>query len=230
MEACLELICIDASCPPLFTRSGSGPREGYEPDAATLAATKMGRRVSWVFRTWREMIPTLLDGGGDAIWCCQAITDARRRVVDFSRPYAVFDESVITRAESGIRTTEDLRGRRVGAIAASSNMALAETFAGAAVVSFDGSSADILGEMIAALRQGTVDAVVDDDVALLPLASDPDLEVAFTVPTRNPWGVAVAKDRGELRVELDEAIAAAIADGGIERAWQRWMPELSFPL
>jgi len=84
--------------------------------------------------------------------------------------------------------------------------------------------------MLAALRAGRVDAIVDDDVALIPVAEEPDLEVAFTVPTRNPWGIAVSKQRPELRAELDHAMDSVLADGTLAALWQRWMPQLAFPL
>jgi polar amino acid transport system substrate-binding protein len=54
--------------------------------------------------------------------------------------------------------------------------------------------------------------------------------VAFTVATRNRWGVAVAKGNHELCIELDAALQEAIADGTLERAWRQWMPDLPFPL
>jgi ABC-type amino acid transport substrate-binding protein len=88
----------------------------------------------------------------------------------------------------------------------------------------------VFGEMVAALRAGRVDAVVDDDVALIPLADDPDLEVAFTVPTRNRWGIAVSKERPALRAELDVALDALVSGGDLEAIWRRWMPALAFPL
>lgn len=226
----LRLICIDADALPLFGRARDGVRAGYEPAAATLVAQRLDRTVRWVFRPWGEMVDALNADEGDAIWCGQGITDARRARVDFTRPYAVFDESVLVRAGAGVRGPDDLRGRRVAAIAGSTNMALAETFDGAVLVPFAGDTDDVFGDMLAALRAGDVDAVVDDDVVILPLADDPAFEVAFTVPTRNAWGVAVAKHRPAWRDELDAALGAVIADGRLEAAWHRWMPALPYPL
>lgn len=227
----LRLICIDSEAPPLFHRARDGIRKGYEPDAAALVADVLRRPLTWVFRPWAEMIPAVRAHEGDAIWCGQGITPARQALVDFTRPYAVFDESVMVAAgDDQIHAAGDLRGRRVAAIAGSTNLALAETFDGAILVRYDGSSDDVFGEMVGALRAGEVDAVVEDDVALVPLAAETDLRIAFAVRTRNRWGVAVAKDRPELRAELDGELAAAIADGRLKAAWQRWMPELEFPL
>lgn len=225
----LRLICIDAEAPPLFSKSHDGRRDGYEPDAAALVADQLGRELRWVFRPWQEMVPALIAGEGDGVWCGQGITAERRKLVDFTRPYAVFDEAALVRTGSGVTGPEDLRGRRVGAIAHSTNMALAETFEGAVTVAFDGSSGDVFGEMIAALRAGEIDALIDDDVALVPLDDDAAFEVAFTVPTRNAWGISVSKQRPEWREELDGALAAVIDDGRLETVWRRWMPNLAFP-
>jgi polar amino acid transport system substrate-binding protein len=230
VSAPLRLICVDLEAPPLFGKAVQGQREGYEPAVGELIAGQLGRELTWVIRPWAEMIPAVQAGEGDAILCGQGIIPSRLEQVDFTRPYAIFDESVLVRAGSGISTAAELAGRRVAAIDDSANMRLAQTFDGAVTVPFGGSTDDVFGDMIAALRNGEVDAVVDDDVALVPVAGDPDFQVAFTVHTRNPWGIAVAKHRpGTLRA-LDRGLAAVIASGALAQAWRTWMPTLSYPL
>jgi polar amino acid transport system substrate-binding protein len=226
----LRLVCSDLEAPPLFRASGGGQdRVGFEPDVGRALAAATGRPLQWVFRPWAEMLPSVASGDGDGVLCGQGITDQRLQTVDFTRPYAVFNESVLVRSDSGIGSAGDLSGLRVGAIAGSTNMTLTETFTGALPVAFSGASDDVFGEMVAALRTGSVDAVVDDDVALVPLADATDLAVAFTVETQNRWGVAVAKHRPELRAELDEALQGMVDDGSLRGIWQRWMPTLPFP-
>ncbi len=225
----LRLVCIDANAMPLFGKSRGGVREGYEPAAAALVAESLGRPLEWVFKPWVEMVPAVDAGEGDAIWCGQGITAERRRRVDFTRPYAVFDESLLARAGSGISSPAELTGKRIGAIAGSTNMALAETFEGASPVPFGGESDDVFGEMLDALRAGEVDGVVDDDVAFLALADDPDFEIAFTAPTRNEWGVAVSKTRPDMRDELDRALAEVLRDGRLAACWESWLPGLAYP-
>jgi polar amino acid transport system substrate-binding protein len=225
----LRLVCIDADAMPLFGKSRGGVREGYEPAAAALVAESLGRQLEWVFTPWVEMVPAVDAGEGDAIWCGQGITAERRKRVDFTRPYAVFDESLLVRAGTGMSSPGELAGKRIGAIAGSTNMALAETFEGAELVPFGGESDDVFGEMIEALRAGEVDGIVDDDVAFLALAGDPDFEIAFTVPTRNEWGVAVSKTRPEMRDELDRTLAEVIGDGRLAARWESWLPGLPYP-
>jgi polar amino acid transport system substrate-binding protein len=226
----LRLACIDSDAPPLFTLAQpDGTRGGYEPDAAALVAAELGLPLEWVVLPWSQMIPAVQRGEAHGVWCGQGITAERQEQVDFTRPYAVFDESVLVRRGSGIKGQDDLRGQRVAAIAGSANMSLARTFTGAEIVPFDGGSDDVFADMLAALRSEEVDAVVDDDVVFVPLGQDPRYEQAFTVATRNRWAVGVSKERPEVREAIDAALAAVIADGRLGEVWRRWMPDLAYP-
>lgn len=230
MSDVLRLACIDAEAPPLFSKSPDGVlREGYEPSAAALVAEVMGRRVEWVFVPWVDMIPSVQRHEADAVWCGQSIIPSRAAEVDFTRPYGVFHEGLLVRAGSDITSPEGCAGRRIGAIAGSTNMALAETFPGAITVPFGGESDDVFGEMLAALESGDVDGVVDDDMVFVPLDDDPRFELAFTVRTGNRWGIGVAKDRPELLAEIDAALATVIADGRLATVWRQWLPTLDYP-
>ena len=226
----LRIACIDSEALPLFDlKDDQGNRVGYEPAAAKLVFDHIGEDFEWVYLNWEDMLPAVAAGEVDAVWCGQAITEERARQVDFTEPYAIFDETVITRAGRGITEAEQLRGLKVGAIANSANMALAETFDGAILVPFEGE--DVFGAMIEATRDGTIDAFVDDDVVMLPLAEqDPDFDVAFTVKTQNRWAVGVKPGNDELREAINAGLEAVIADGSLAKVWSQWMPALDFPL
>lgn len=228
----LRLACIDADAPPLFSlTSGAHGRQGFEPAVAALLGEELGRPVEWFVTTWTDMIPAVRSGRADAILCGQGITEERQRLVDFTRPYAVFHESVLVRRGADISRPADLEGRLVAAIEGSTNMALAETFTGALPVAFgSGGSGDVYADMLAALESGKVDAVVDDDVVFVPLGeTDPRFQVAFTVRTGNRWALAVAKDRQATRSEIDDALSRVIADGRHRQTWQEWLPTLDYP-
>jgi len=183
----------------------------------------------WVFLPWNDLLPSVAEGRTDGVWCGQGIIPERLDIVDFTDPYTVFNESVIMRAGEAVATREGLVGKRVGAIADSANMRLARTFDDAILVPFDGASDDVLGDMVSALRAGQIDAVVHDDVALGPIAETHDIDMAFTVETRNPWGMGVQKGRDELREGINAAIARIKIDGRLEAVWTKWLPELRYP-
>jgi polar amino acid transport system substrate-binding protein len=226
----LRLVCIDSEAPPLFNLSPDGVRRtGYEPDAAALVAEELGRELQWVFTAWENMIPSVQAGDADAVWCGQGMTAERMRQVAFTQPYAIFNETVLVRAGDPSRGPNDLIGYRVGAIANSTNLALAMTLPGIIPVEF-GASDDVFGDMIEALRSGDIDAFVDDDVVTVPLGTQPDFDVAFTAMTGNRWAVGLAHSNPSLREEIDRALGAVIADGRLRAVWEKWMPELPFPL
>lgn len=88
---------------------------------------------------------------------------------------------------------------------------------------FAAATDDVLGDMLALLRDGEVDALVDDEVCFID--PDPTIRVAFTVPTRNAW--AGACRRGE--AELVERLDAALAGLDLEPIWERWLAPLPCP-
>lgn len=227
----LRLACLDSEAPPLFSLwTPERGREGYEPAVAQLLADELGRPLEWVRVPWVDMVPAVQRGEADAVLCGQGITPARQEVMDFTRPYAVFHEGVLVRRGDPIAGPADLVGKRIAAIEASTNMALALTFEGAVPVPFGADSEDVYADMLAALTAGDVDAVVDDDVVFVPLgASHPDYALAFVVRTGNRWGLSVAKDRPEVLRELDGALGRVIADGRLRRAWETWLPTLAYP-
>jgi polar amino acid transport system substrate-binding protein len=226
----LRLACVNSAAAPLFEPAGAdGRRPGYEPAVGALLAETLGWDLVWVYLPWAEMLPSLDDGRADAVLCRQSIIPTRQAVADFTEPYAVFHESVLVRAGDPVTSPEGLRGKRVAAISASTNMALAETFDEAVTVPFGGESDDVLGDMLAALRAGDVDAVVDDDVVFVTLADSAEFDLAFTVQTGNRWGLGVSKSRPSLLDALDEALAAVKADGRLAAAWDEWLPSLRYP-
>lgn len=231
MTRAIRLACIDSEAPPLFHKSPDGVhRSGFEPEAARLVFDRLGYDVTWVCLPWEDMIPAVRRGDADAVWCGQGITPERSALVDFTEPYAVFNETLVVRADDPAASPDDLVGYRVGAIEGSTNEKLARTFPGIVLVGF-GASDDVFSDMIEATRNRAIDGFVDDDVVNIPLAeSDPDLKNAFVAETRNRWGVGVAPGNDQLRSAIDGALAATIADGSLEAVWKQWMPLLEFPL
>ncbi len=225
----LTLCCADMDARPLFWTRPDGTRDGFEPGAAERVATALGLDLVWEFRRWDRFAGALADGEVDAIWCGSAITDERRKVFSYSRPYGAIDEAVLVRADSDIHALADLRGRRVGAIVASTNMRLAETFGAAELVGFDGSSDDVFAEMIAAVESGAVDAMVDDEPAFGAQLASGGFRIAHVAETQNAWGAACRLGDAETVALLDDGIGRAIAGGALADEWRRWFGEKPVP-
>ena len=123
---------------PMSYLNQEGERLGYEPDLARAVCDRLGLKPIWHNLPMADFYPSLQTGHYDCVWFNQAITPERQTWVDFTRPYGLFDEALLVRADSPAHAPEDFVGR-VGGLADSTNIALAEAFAGVETVSFPGS-------------------------------------------------------------------------------------------
>lgn len=201
----LKFICADLDARPLFWTEDD-KRFGFEPEVAQAIAIEMEEELQWVFLKWADFSTYLLSGKADAIMCGSAITPEREKQFLYSKPYAYFNESVLIRSEDHFEKPEDFQGKILGAIHESTNMALAQQWKGCQYRAFDGTSDNVFKEMIDALSNGEIDGVVDDEPAFGGTIQDPKFKIAFTVETKNAWGIAMQKDNLSLKRKIDRAL------------------------
>ncbi len=230
----LNIVASDFDARPMSYLSGDGIRTGYEPELARMVCQRLGLTPVWHNVPMADFYSSLQSTAStqspyDVIWFNQAITPIRQQLVTFTDPYGLFDEAVIVKANSSVSAPADLTGQRVGGLADSTNIALVEGFAGATAVPYPGSD-KVLPEMLAALRAGEIDALIDDELVLLVAAhEDQMLRVAFSLPTQVPFAIGVAKTRQPLHEKLNETLADLLADGTLAQLWAQWIPWKSFP-
>jgi ABC-type amino acid transport substrate-binding protein len=225
----LHIAASDFDARPMSYLTPDGQRMGYEPELARLICQHLSLAPVWHNLPMAEFYTCLSTGTYDIVWFNQAITPDRQQVVTFTRPYGHFDEAVLVRKESLIHAIADLQGKRVGGLADSTNIALVEDFPGATPVPYPGSD-KVLPEMLAALRAGEVDAVIDDELVLVAAAEeDPSLHIAFTLPTQMPFAIATSPSSDDLRNALNQALETAITDGSMAKLWAQWIPWKPFP-
>jgi polar amino acid transport system substrate-binding protein len=225
----LHIAASDFDARPMSFLTAEGQRTGYEPELARLVCAHLGLTPRWHNLPMAEFYTCLGTGKYDAVWFNQAVTPDRQQVVDFTQPYGLFDEAVLVKTGSGITSVKDLADKRVGGLADSTNIALVDGFEGATAVPYPGSD-QVLPEMLAALRAGEIDALIDDELVLVVAAEEDDaLELAFSLPTRVPFAIATAKTNPTLQATLNAAIAATIADGTMAKLWAEWIPWKPFP-
>ena len=214
----LKFICADLDARPLFWTEDN-KRFGFEPEVAQAIAKELGEELQWVFLKWADFSTYLLSGKADAIMCGSAITPEREKQFLYSKPYAYFNESVLIRSEDHFEKPEDFQGKILGAIHESTNMALAQQWKGCQYRAFDGTSDNVFKEMIDALSNGKIDGVVDDEPAFGGTIQDPKFKIAFTVETKNAWGIAMQKDNFPLKEKIDRALNKIYQNSMHQEIW-----------
>ncbi|NTW40421.1 MAG: amino acid ABC transporter substrate-binding protein, partial [Cellulomonadaceae bacterium] len=112
------------------------------------------------------------------------ITDEREGKLDFSDPYFDANQGLLAPAGSGLDSLEALAGKTIGVQQATTG----ETFAtdnGLTTVQFEDT-----GLQVQALKNGQVDAIINDIAVLGPYADD-TFEVAAEFPTGEQYGLGV---------------------------------------
>lgn len=225
----LHIAASDFDARPMSYLTPDGQRRGYEPELARLIGQRLGLAPIWHNLPMAEFYTCLSTGKYDVVWFNQAITPERQKIVTFTRPYGLFDEAVLVRKDSSIQAIADLSGKRVGGLADSTNIALVDDFPAATAVPYPGSD-QVLPEMLAALRAGEVDAVIDDELVLVAAAeADAALEIALTLPTQMPFAIATSPGQDLLLKALNQELERAIADGSMAQLWAEWIPWKPFP-
>jgi len=224
----LHLITSDFDARPM-SRVAGDDRSGYEPALTRLVCAELGLQPVWHNTPMQDFYHQMQTGKYDAIWFNQAITPERQTWVSFTRPYGLFDEAVLVRSENTAQSPADLAGQTVGGLADSTNIALAASFPQVKTLPFPGSD-QVLPEMLAALRAGEIDALIDDELVLIVAAAeDPELRLAFSIPTQVPFAIGLQKQNQELLNALNSRLEQLIDSGEMAQLWAEWIPWKPFP-
>lgn len=156
--------------------------------------------------TVEERITVLLNGRGDVAAGGLVVTEARRKLVDFTIDLFPIRHVAVTRKPGAVvGTLEQLRRERVGTLRGSS---WAEEVASAGVPPASVETFPSPALMLDALREGGVSAVVMSTVwAVVSQKKDPELELGLMLGPSTNISYGVRKDEPQLRLALDTYIA-----------------------
>jgi polar amino acid transport system substrate-binding protein len=213
---------VDESPPPpmCFGLPGTPEFRGFEVDLLDAIALRLGVTLRCESALWSEAFEALQAGRFEMICTAATITPQRRQSVDFSEPYLETELALIVRRESSIRYLDDLTGRSVGVrIATGAEEFVREHCRPAIIQTFD-----LNVDAYQALRDGQVDAVIDDQpIGTFFAHAVKGLSVAPPLAgTGLQYGMVFAKGNDRLRLAVNQALANLRTDGTWERLRRRW--------
>src|SRR6266850_7581371 len=135
---------------------------GFEYELADAIAGKLGVKAKMAQNQWDQLIPALDRGNFDIILSGLEITPEHQQRVAMSRPYFVYAQQIVTRADdTGIMKLEELKGKRVGVLSGSAAEKLLADFKAAEAKVYPGNV-----ESLRDLKARRLDAALMD----LPIA------------------------------------------------------------
>lgn len=210
----------EGAYPPYNYINEANELVGFEIDLGNELCTRAGLTCEWVQNDWDTIIPNLVGGNYDVIMAGMNATPARAEVIAFSQPYKLPDPS----AYMALAGT-DHEVMESGVIAAQSNTMQASMVSDTAATLIEFPTAD---ETIAAVRNGTADAVLADRDFLVTYVNESNGELEFLATVPSPGaGVSIGlrQSDAELRATFDAAIDSMKADGSLNALLVQWFGE-----
>jgi polar amino acid transport system substrate-binding protein len=197
---------------------------GIDWDINKAALDWMGvTKISEVWMPWESQVPALLSKRTDVIAGNIHHTPARDKVISFSGPAYWYGPVIIVAKGNplGIKSYDDLKGKKVGSISGSA----ADSYLGQIGVTATPFKSEI--EELQSLNQGRLQAVLEDDLVYLEFAKsnpsnnlDPLWGIAAPAAIINGGGYGMArfafrKEDCTLRSAYTQALAELRANGEV---------------
>jgi ABC-type amino acid transport substrate-binding protein len=220
------VVGIDPDSAPMCFNDG-GQIKGIEADFARMLAKELGLKPVFVGLPFSDLRGELSAGRIDIIMAGMSVTEARRRMVDFTEPYTTIGQCVMVRRDRfdqlGAWAAIDHADTRIAVENGTTGEAYARsTFREARVYALPS-----LDDAIAHLRVGKVDALIHDS-AILQWRAKHRPDTFAMVPgerTTEPIAWAIRKGNTRLKNRVNDILAQWKRDGVVEEVLNRWLGE-----
>lgn len=226
----LRAAVFDSNPPFGFLDAKTKKIAGLDVEYAEAIAKKLGVKLELVPTNPANRIPLLVSGKADIVAANFTITEERAKQIDFSQPYFATGARFIA-AKGKLKTAEQLEGLRVGVDKGTTQeILLRDKYPKTTVVAYDDTPL-----AFAALRNGNVQAISQDDaklIALLAQAPDKDkYEVSPFALSREYEGVGIPKGEARLVALVNETLVQLEKSGEAQKIYDRWFgPKTKAPL
>jgi polar amino acid transport system substrate-binding protein len=214
------LIAVDVGVPPYGMTDANLQPTGSDVETAKLLAKDMGVAMELVPVSGPNRVPFLLTNKADIVVASFSINEERKRVIDFSAPYGEVQVAIAAPATSGIKSFDDLAGKRVVVTRATvADRALTAGAKTAQVIRYDDDAT-----LITAVVSGQADiAATTPSIAHAINQKNPPkpLEVRFVMQSF-PYAVGLRKGDDALRSWIDAWVKTNLGNGKLNEIYKKF--------
>lgn len=218
---------FDQSYPPYGFVGDDGNFTGIDLDMAKEVCERNGWELKLEPIDW-EAKDALLDSGGiNCIWNGFTM-EGREDGYLFSEPYMLNEQVVVVKADSGIKSLDDLADKTLITQVDSAALDVLQDEKNADMVAFTGTLKELqtIGDYNNAFMQlesGMVDAVACDlSIAAYQMAAKPDAYVQLDPLSTEHYAVGFKKGETELADKVTETLKAMYEDGTIKELCDKY--------
>jgi octopine/nopaline transport system substrate-binding protein len=243
-------IATEGAYPPWNFTNADGTLDGYEIELNNLLCERMKIKCTLVAQEWNGIIPGLNVGKYDAIIASMGVTEERKKVVAFSKPYAQAPNGFLTSSDNALRdlpemgvsfnladgpdeanvAIEALKTKFSGKIIGVQTGTTAATFIGEYFKGIEIREYPSFEQLGLELTAGRIDLAVANVTAFKAVIdANPSGALVFTGPTfaggvlgLGTTNVALRPEDDALRSAFDEAITAVNKDGSNQALTEKW--------
>lgn len=232
-----------AGGPPFSYEDRDGQVIGYSIDVCQRMASAIQQQlrlprltVRYVPVTTAERIAAVQNGRIDLECASTTNTKARREQVAFGLTYFYTGARLLVRAGEGIRSLADMKGKTLAMVKGTTGELVVRARERQGEGGWKVQVVESVRAGVAALEQGAVDAVIQDDVQLAPLARQSRKELVLTgiAMSIEPLSLMYSKDDAELGALVLTQMKQLYRNGDMERLYRQWfqqpLPSRSYSL
>ncbi len=225
---------------PFSFADGKSVPTGYTVDICKRVVASLeqqlkiqGLQVNWVPATSQNRLELVAKKQADMECGSTTATLSRMEQVDFSSFVFVDGTGVLVRNDAGVKNFADLGGKRVAAIAGTTNeKALAEALrkrlVNATVV-----PVKTRDEGLAALEAGKVNGFASDKVLIVGLSGKVKDPTQYTMLAEDlsfePYAIVLPRGDAQFRLAVNRGLAQLYRSPAIGELWNRWFGPLGKP-
>lgn len=217
-------VAVDISHPPYGMLDPQAKAIGSDIETAQLLADDLGVKLEVVPVSGANRVPFLLANKADVVIASFSITEERKKVVDYSKPYGVVPVVVSAPKAVAMSSTADLGGKNVAVARGTTadielTRAVKEAGTATNIVRYEDEAT--ANTAIATGQQDVLAAALSTANSVAEQSPDKGLEVKLTLAAY-PMAVGLRKNDPELKAWVDEWVVANLKNGKLNEIYVKY--------